>query len=61
MPVIDPERTERFTLAADRRRRARVLARARGRGAGLSRAVEPLERNQTWDLGAPPETYPTAL
>lgn len=26
-----------------------------------SRAVEPLERTQTWDLGEPPETYPTAL
>lgn len=26
-----------------------------------TRAVEPLERDQTWDLGEPPETYPTAL
>jgi erythromycin esterase-like protein len=26
-----------------------------------SRAVEPLERTQTCDLGEPPETYPTAL
>jgi erythromycin esterase-like protein len=27
----------------------------------VTRAVEPLERTQTWDLGEPPETYPTAL
>jgi len=27
----------------------------------LSRAVEPLERTQTWELGEPPETYPSAL
>ena len=27
----------------------------------LTRAVEPLERAQTWDRGEPPETYPTAL
>lgn len=26
-----------------------------------TRAVEPLERTSTWDLGEPPETYPTAL
>jgi erythromycin esterase-like protein len=26
-----------------------------------TRAVEPLERTQTWDQGEPPETYPTAL
>jgi erythromycin esterase-like protein len=26
-----------------------------------TRAVEPLERAQTWELGEPPETYPTAL
>ena len=26
-----------------------------------TRAVEPLERTQTWELGEPPETYPTAL
>jgi erythromycin esterase-like protein len=26
-----------------------------------TRAVEPLERSQTWELGEPPETYPTAL
>ena len=26
-----------------------------------TRAVEPLERTQTWDRGEPPETYPTAL
>lgn len=26
-----------------------------------TRAVEPLERTQTWDLGEPPETYPSAL
>ncbi|MGZ4197892.1 MAG: erythromycin esterase family protein, partial [Solirubrobacteraceae bacterium] len=26
-----------------------------------TRAVEPLERTQTWQLGEPPETYPTAL
>ena len=23
--------------------------------------VEPLERTQTWELGEPPETYPSAL
>ena len=27
----------------------------------VTRAVEPLERSQTWELGEPPETYPTAL
>ena len=27
----------------------------------LTRAVEPLERTATWELGEPPETYPTAL
>jgi erythromycin esterase-like protein len=27
----------------------------------LTRAVEPLERTQTWELGEPPETYPSAL
>jgi len=27
----------------------------------VTRAVEPLDRNQTWELGEPPETYPTAL
>jgi erythromycin esterase-like protein len=27
----------------------------------LTRAVEPLERTGTWELGEPPETYPTAL
>ena len=26
-----------------------------------TRAAEPLERAQTWELGEPPETYPTAL
>jgi erythromycin esterase-like protein len=26
-----------------------------------TRAVEPLERTQSWELGEPPETYPTAL
>jgi len=26
-----------------------------------TRAVEPLERTQCWELGEPPETYPTAL
>jgi erythromycin esterase-like protein len=26
-----------------------------------TRAVEPLERTSTWELGEPPETYPTAL
>ena len=26
-----------------------------------TRAVEPLERTQTWEHGEPPETYPTAL
>jgi erythromycin esterase-like protein len=26
-----------------------------------TRAVEPLERTSTWDLGEPPETYPSAL
>ncbi len=26
-----------------------------------TRAVEPLERTPTWELGEPPETYPTAL
>jgi len=26
-----------------------------------SRAVEPLERSAGWELGEPPETYPTAL
>jgi erythromycin esterase-like protein len=26
-----------------------------------TRAIEPLERTQTWELGEPPETYPTAL
>jgi erythromycin esterase-like protein len=26
-----------------------------------TRAVEPLERTQTWELGEPPETYPSAL
>jgi erythromycin esterase-like protein len=26
-----------------------------------TRAVEPLERTQTWQLGEPPETYPSAL
>ncbi len=26
-----------------------------------SRAVEPLERTSMWDLGEPPETYPTSL
>jgi erythromycin esterase-like protein len=26
-----------------------------------TRAVEPLERTGTWELGEPPETYPTAL
>ena len=25
-----------------------------------TRAVEPLERTQTWERGEPPETYPTA-
>jgi erythromycin esterase-like protein len=27
----------------------------------VTRAVEPLERDQSWELGEPPETYPTAL
>jgi len=27
----------------------------------VARAVEPLERTRTWELGEPPETYPTAL
>ena len=27
----------------------------------LTRAVEPLERTPTWELGEPPETYPSAL
>jgi erythromycin esterase-like protein len=27
----------------------------------LTRAVEPLERTPRWELGEPPETYPTAL
>jgi len=27
----------------------------------LTRAVEPLERTPGWELGEPPETYPTAL
>jgi erythromycin esterase-like protein len=27
----------------------------------VTRAVEPLERTATWELGEPPETYPTAL
>ncbi len=27
----------------------------------LTRAVEPLERTPAWDLGEPPETYPSAL
>jgi erythromycin esterase-like protein len=27
----------------------------------LTRAVEPLERTQTWELGEPPETYPSGL
>lgn len=27
----------------------------------VTRAVEPLERTGTWELGEPPETYPTAL
>lgn len=27
----------------------------------VTRAVEPLERSRSWDLGEPPETYPTAL
>jgi erythromycin esterase-like protein len=27
----------------------------------VTRAVEALERNQSWELGEPPETYPTAL
>lgn len=27
----------------------------------ITRAVEPLERTGTWELGEPPETYPTAL
>ncbi len=27
----------------------------------VTRAVEPLERTQTWELGEPPETYPSAL
>jgi erythromycin esterase-like protein len=27
----------------------------------VTRAVEPLERSQAWDLGEPPETYPSAL
>jgi erythromycin esterase-like protein len=27
----------------------------------LTRAVEPLERTATWELGEPPETYPSAL
>ena len=27
----------------------------------VTRAVEPLERTSTWELGEPPETYPTAL
>jgi hypothetical protein len=26
-----------------------------------TRAVEPLERTAGWELGEPPETYPTAL
>jgi len=26
-----------------------------------TRAVEPLERSSTWELGEPPETYPSAL
>jgi len=26
-----------------------------------TRAVEPLERTSTWELGEPPETYPSAL
>jgi erythromycin esterase-like protein len=27
----------------------------------VTRAVEPLERDATWDLGEPPETYPSSL
>jgi erythromycin esterase-like protein len=27
----------------------------------VTRAVEPLERTGAWELGEPPETYPTAL
>jgi erythromycin esterase-like protein len=27
----------------------------------VTRAVEPLERSQGWELGEPPETYPSAL
>jgi erythromycin esterase-like protein len=27
----------------------------------VTRAVEPLERSQAWELGEPPETYPSAL
>lgn len=27
----------------------------------VTRAVEPLERTAGWELGEPPETYPTAL
>jgi len=27
----------------------------------MTRAVEPLERDATWELGEPPETYPTSL
>ena len=27
----------------------------------VTRAVEPLERSQEWELGEPPETYPSAL
>ena len=27
----------------------------------VTRAVEPLERTQRWELGEPPETYPSAL
>jgi erythromycin esterase-like protein len=27
----------------------------------ITRAVEPLERTSDWELGEPPETYPTAL
>jgi erythromycin esterase-like protein len=27
----------------------------------VTRAVDPLERTPTWDLGEPPETYPSAL
>jgi erythromycin esterase-like protein len=26
-----------------------------------TRALEPLERNERWDLGEPPETYPSGL